>query len=82
MIRSKGRRETEYLARMGMRYAYKSLTTETEKRDHSEDLQVDGVNIRMDLREIGCEGVKWVYVTQDRNWRRAVARWVLNLRVP
>jgi hypothetical protein len=23
-------------------------------------------NIRMDLREIGCEGVDWVHLTQDR----------------
>jgi hypothetical protein len=26
-------------------------------RDHTEDLVVDGNNIRMDLREIGWEGV-------------------------
>jgi hypothetical protein len=29
-------------------------------------------NIRMDLREIGCEGVDWIHLAQDRNQWLAV----------
>jgi hypothetical protein len=36
-------------------------------RNHSEDLGVDGGDdIRIDLREIVCEGVDWMYLVQDR----------------
>jgi hypothetical protein len=36
-------------------------------RDFSEDVGVDGDNIRMDLREIGRESVDWIYLAQDRD---------------
>jgi hypothetical protein len=35
-------------------------------------------NIKMDLREIGWDGMDWVSLTQDRDQWRAL----LNLRVP
>jgi hypothetical protein len=31
-------------------------------RDHEEDLAVWGDNIRMDLGEIGWEGVSWIHL--------------------
>jgi hypothetical protein len=37
--------------------------------------------IRMDLREIGWEGVEWINLAQDRDWGRAVVNAVMNLRV-
>jgi hypothetical protein len=40
------------------------------------------VDIRMDLREVGWSDVDWIGVAQDRNRRRALVNWVLNLRVP
>jgi hypothetical protein len=37
--------------------------------------------IRMDLREIGLEGVDWIRLAQDRDRWRAVVSAVMNLRV-
>jgi hypothetical protein len=37
-------------------------------------------NIKMDLREIGWDGVDWNYLAQDQ-WR-ALVNTVMNLRVP
>jgi hypothetical protein len=39
-------------------------------------------NIKMDLREIGWDGVKWIDVDQYRAQRRAHVNTVMNLRVP
>jgi hypothetical protein len=37
--------------------------------------------IRMDLKEIGLEGVDWIRLAQDRDRRRAVVSAVMNLRL-
>ena len=51
------------------------------ERDHLEDPGVDGGdNIKMDLQEVGCGGMDWIDVAQDR-WR-ALVNAVMNLRVP
>jgi hypothetical protein len=39
-------------------------------------------NIRMDLGEIGWNGVDWIDMAQDRDQWRALVSTVLNLRVP
>jgi hypothetical protein len=39
-------------------------------------------NIKMDVREIGWEGVDWIDMAQDRDQWRALVNTVLNLRVP
>jgi hypothetical protein len=36
----------------------------------------------MDLREIGWDGVDWMYMAQDRDQWRALLNTVLNIRVP
>jgi hypothetical protein len=38
-------------------------------------------NIRMDLREIGWEGVKWICLAQDRDQCCVFVSTVMNLRV-
>jgi hypothetical protein len=39
-------------------------------------------NIKMDLREIGWDGVDWMDMAQDRDHWRALLYTVLNLWVP
>jgi hypothetical protein len=39
-------------------------------------------NIKMDLREIGWDGVDWIDVAQDRYQSKALVNTVMNLRVP
>jgi hypothetical protein len=39
-------------------------------------------NIKMDLREVGWDGMDWIDVAQDRDQWRALVNTVMNLRVP
>jgi hypothetical protein len=40
-------------------------------------------NIKMDLGEIGRDGVEWIELAQNRDqWRRALVNTVMYLRVP
>jgi hypothetical protein len=39
-------------------------------------------NIKIDLGEIGCCGVEWIGLAQDRDKWKAVMNAVMNLRVP
>jgi hypothetical protein len=39
-------------------------------------------NIRMDLREMGCGGMDWIDITQDRDQLRALVNTVMNVWVP
>jgi hypothetical protein len=39
-------------------------------------------NIKMDLREIGRDGMDWIDLAQDRDNWRALVNMAMNLRVP
>jgi hypothetical protein len=39
-------------------------------------------NIKMDLREIGWDGMDWIEMAQNRDQWRALVSTVMNLRVP
>ena len=84
MIKSRGMRWAEHVARMGKgRGVYRVLVGKSEgrrplvrPRRRWED------NIRMDLLEVGCGGVDWMELAQDRDRWRALVSAVMNLRIP
>jgi len=39
-------------------------------------------NIKMDLQAVGCEGMDWIELDQDRDRWRALWNVVMNLQVP
>jgi hypothetical protein len=66
-----------------MRNAYKILVGKPEgKRPCGGPRYIWEDNIRMDLREIGWEGVDWIHLAQDRDQWQALVNMVMNLWVP
>jgi len=39
-------------------------------------------NIKMDLHEVGCGGMDWIKLAQDRDRWQALMNAVMNLRIP
>jgi len=73
MIKSRRMRRADHVARIGkMRSAYKTSVAKPKRRDHSEDLDVEGN--RIDLREMGWKSVDWIHLAKDRNTRGGFLR--------
>jgi hypothetical protein len=84
MIKSRRMRWAGQVAGLGeKRNAYRTFVEQPEGRRplvRPRRRWVD--NIKMDLREIGWDGVNWIDKAQDRDQWRALVNTVLNLRVP
>jgi len=84
VIKSRRMRWAGHVARMGEgRGVYRVLVEKPEgsrplgrPRSRWED------NITMDFQEMGCGGVDWMKLAQDRDRWRALVSAVMNLRVP
>jgi hypothetical protein len=55
-----------------------------KEKDHCEDQDVDGWTILkwILVREIGWDGIDWIYLAQVRDQWRALVNALINLRVP
>jgi hypothetical protein len=64
------------------RNAYKILVGKTEGKRPLGGARRRWVhNVKMDLREVGWDGVDWIDMAQDRDQWRALVNMVLNLLV-
>ena len=53
------------------------------ERDNLEDPSVDGrIMFKMYLQELGCRGMDWLELAEDRDRWRALVKAVMNRRVP
>jgi hypothetical protein len=84
MIKSRRMRWAGHVARMGEgRGVYRVLVGRREgKRPLGRPRWRWEDNIKMDLREIGIDGAKWIQLAQDRGQWRACVNTLINLRVP
>ena len=84
VIQSRGMRWAVYVVRMGKRRgAYSVLAGKLRERDHLEKPRLRwGDNIKVDLQKVGCGGMDWIELAQDRDRWRALVSAVMYLRVP
>jgi len=61
--------------------AYRDLVVKPEGNRPLRRPRRRGENMKMDLQDVGCGGMVWIYRTQDRDRWRVLVRAVLNIRV-
>ena len=83
-LKSKRLRWAGHVARMEQfRNAYRVLVGKPEgRRPLGRPRRRWEDNIKMDLREVGCDPRNWIAVAKDRDQWRAYVRVVMNLWVP
>jgi hypothetical protein len=84
MIKSRRMRWAGHVARMGAKKtAYRILVGKPEgERPLGRPRRRWVDNIKMDLREIGLDGMDWIDLAEDRDQWKALVNTVMNLRVP
>jgi hypothetical protein len=84
MIKSRRMRWAGHVARIGeKRNAYRILVGKPEgKRPRGRPRRRWVDNTKIDLREMGWDGMDWTDLAQDRDQRRALVNTVMNLQVP
>jgi hypothetical protein len=84
MIQTRRMRWTGHVARLGGEgNAYRILVGKPEGNRPLKRPRYKWVdNIKVDLREIGGDGMDWIYLAQVTDQWRALVNTILNLRVP
>jgi len=70
-----------HVARTGRRGVYRVWCGNMRERPFGRPRRRWKDNIKMDLQEVGCGGLNWIELAQDRERWWAVANAVMNLRV-
>ena len=84
VIKSRRMRWAGHVARMGERRGvYRVLVGKPEgKRTLGRPRSRWEDNIKMDVPEVGCGGMDWIELAEDRDRWRALVNAVMNFRVP
>jgi hypothetical protein len=84
VIKSRRMRWVAHVARMWEgRGIYRVLVGKPEgKRPRRRPRRRWENNNKIDIQEVGCEGMDWIELAQDRHWWRALVNALMNLRVP